>query len=599
MKKGIAFLLIFVLLGMTACAADYSENVGTIDLSRFAVTGAGIAVEGNIVKITQGGDFTVTGTSENGMIYVETTDKVKLRLSGMNLTNPTGPAIYFEDADKALITITEGTINYVADGSEHETEGTKAAIFSNDDMEIKGKGTLYVTGNFKHGIASDDGMVIENGTIFITAVSDGLHTNKDFEMRGGSLSIACGKQGVQAEGAFVMDGGSLCVTESYEGIESGTTMTFNGGTVDITASDDGLNSGGGLNDGAQGEFMPNRGGMRQQWQPDGQKEPLNFEEGGRGQAHRNEMQPPRDMGFPQQSAKDCDIFINGGTITIDAGGDGIDSNASIYMTGGTVYVNGPTSNGDGAIDGDTFYISGGTMIAVGSSGMAMGAAQSSEQNGLKISFSTQKAGSTLVLKNSAGEELMRFTPKKAYASLVYSSDKLQTGETYTLYADDAVLQTVTATEKQTSAGTGNRGGFEFGGGGQGFDRPQMQRPEQRQPQQSEEITVYHNGKQVWFDTQPIVQNGTTLVPLRAIFEELGMMVSWNAETQTVTAEKGDVYITLTVGQTAAAKNGEEILLNAPPVLQDGRTLVPVRFIAESLGLTVDWDEGQKQVLIRE
>ena len=193
MKKSVIVIMIaFVLQLLAACTvnASYEDNTGTVNLTDMIVTGSGIRATDNRVEMTEGGDFTVTGENRNAMIYVNTTDKVKLRLGGMSLKNESGPAIFFENAEKALITITKDTQNYIEDGSDYGEIDAKAALFSNDDLEIKGNGTLTVTGNYKHAIASDDDILIENGTVNITSNgSDGIHTNNTFSMMGGTLNI--------------------------------------------------------------------------------------------------------------------------------------------------------------------------------------------------------------------------------------------------------------------------------------------------------------------------------------------------------------------------------------------------------------------------
>ena len=113
---------------LSACAS-YEDNLGTIDLTAMTVTGAGIAVTENTISITEGGDFTVTGENNNAMIYVNAQDKVKLRLSGVSLKNESGPAIFFDNAEKSLITVTENTENIVEDGSDYGDTDAKAAIF--------------------------------------------------------------------------------------------------------------------------------------------------------------------------------------------------------------------------------------------------------------------------------------------------------------------------------------------------------------------------------------------------------------------------------------------------------------------------------------
>jgi len=116
-------------------------------------------------------------------------------------------------------------------------------------------------------------------------------------------------------------------------------------------------------------------------------------------------------------------------------------------------------------------------------------------------------------------------------------------------------------------------------------------------QSSDIITVTLDGKLIDFDVPPQSVNGRTMVPMRAIFEELGAKVTWIQETKEVIAEKGDKVIKLKVGSADAYINDKLIKLDAAPCSFGGRTLVPVRFIAESMGLIVDWDNENKRVII--
>ena len=111
------------------------------------------------------------------------------------------------------------------------------------------------------------------------------------------------------------------------------------------------------------------------------------------------------------------------------------------------------------------------------------------------------------------------------------------------------------------------------------------------------ITVTYNGSKIYFDQLPVIDNGRTLVPLRAIFETLGATVEWNGDTQTVTATKDDVSISLVINNTTATKNGEAITLDVPAKIVNGRTLVPVRFIADCFGVHVDWNGDLQKVIL--
>jgi hypothetical protein len=153
-----------------------------------------------------------------------------------------------------------------------------------------------------------------------------------------------------------IDNGNFDIIKSYEGIE-GAFITINGGDIRLVSSDDGINAAGG-NDGS-------------------------------GQ------QQGRDK---FSSAGNYEVRITGGYIFIDAAGDGLDSNGSLNIDGGTIIVNGPTNNGNGPLDyNGTSNITGGILIAAGSSGMAQAPQASSSQNSLLVYYSATQKGYTCKL----------------------------------------------------------------------------------------------------------------------------------------------------------------------------------------------------------
>jgi len=115
---------------------------------------------------------------------------------------------------------------------------------------------------------------------------------------------------------------------------------------------------------------------------------------------------------------------------------------------------------------------------------------------------------------------------------------------------------------------------------------------------SNEISVVLDGKSILFDQPPVIVDGRTLVPLRAIFEELGATVNWDGDTQTVTSTKGQTTISMSIGKTEMYKNGKLITLDVVPQLVGGRTLVPVRAVAEGFDCKVDWDGDNQTVIIK-
>ena len=110
-------------------------------------------------------------------------------------------------------------------------------------------------------------------------------------------------------------------------------------------------------------------------------------------------------------------------------------------------------------------------------------------------------------------------------------------------------------------------------------------------------TAVIDGKAVTNDVAPIIVNGRTYTPARFVAEALGAKVDWNEATRTVTITKGDTSIVLIVDTTTAYVNGEAVKMDASAFIADGRTFTPARFVAENLGAQVEWDEATKTVTI--
>jgi len=450
MKK-IVFILCFLSLLISGCSSspttsnnqeeivensdDYASNVGTITLGdSIKVTGQGVSVNGTTITITQGGDFTVEGTLTDGMIYINTTQKVKLRLNNASITNSSGPAIFAEQSEKLLITLVENSTNYLEDGSSY-TVDAKATIFSNDDIEIKGSGRLEVVGNYKHGICSDDDLVIENGKIVITAFTDGLHANDTIQIIGGTLDITAKSDAIESENEVIIDDGFLTINADDDGIHAAVLLTINGGKIDIESSYEGLES--------KDQLVINGGTLL-----------------------INSSDDAINTGV--------DLFVNGGSIYATCDGDGIDSNGNITINGGTTVVysgskaDGPLDIGDGY--GYTYIINGGTVFASGGN-MGITVSDSSSQASLWIS-GNYTTPSTIEIVDSSSV-LFSETILKSGTLLYFSSPSLSQGETYTINKDSLSLGTITLNGTSASLGNVNQG---FQGGSTmpndgGFKKP--------------------------------------------------------------------------------------------------------------------------------
>ena len=357
----------------------WKENTGTIVLSNdgITVTGEGIYVDGNTVYITEGGDWAVTGTCDDGMIYINTgeekddNDKVKLRLSGMSLTNTNGPAIYFDRCKKAFITLESGTVNTVADGSAYAEAyaDAKGAIQSDDSLEIKGKGTLNVTGNYKHGISGSDDIVIENGVInVLSAVKDGLHANDYITLSGKNIKLTVNASGdaVESEGYFTSELASLDLKGGGKGINANGSITLTSGTFTIDTTDDCINSNdavvieGGTfdlksaDDAVTGVTVDISGGA------------FGIACTGKGIKATTDL-TIGDGEFTINSTDDSvhsngNVTIEGGTFKITSGDDGVHADTTLTINGGTIEI---YKSYEG-IEGNDIIVNDGTVYVVAS-----------------------------------------------------------------------------------------------------------------------------------------------------------------------------------------------------------------------------------------
>lgn len=496
------------------------------------ISGAGAAADGNTVTISKEGTYVLTGTLSEGQIVVEVQDseKVQLVLDGVTLHNSTSAPVYIKSADKVFITLEEGSVNTLTDGSEYvqtDDNTVDGVIFSKVDLTLNGSGTLNITASYKHGIVSKDDIVITGGNYNITAVKDAINGKDAIKIKDGDLTLSADTgNGIQSKNAddttkgyVYIAGGNITVTKSQEGIE-GTAIVIEDGVVDITAADDGMNAASGSSDteettenalgqeGGNGMTPPDNGfpggtgestgdgtddntaakgfpadGFPGGSAPDtaqsdgtGNAVPSGTasdagtagggtsgtESGGRGGMQRN----PGNFGGGGMDAVDanCYILISGGRISIDAAGDGIDSNGNLYVTGGTLYVYGPTNSGNGALDyNGTADITGGYVYTAGSSGMAQGFSDTSTQYSILYNLTNvSTAGTEITLTDASGNTIASFTPEKEYQSIVISTPDLAKDAAYTLTSGDQTGE-ITLSSVVTSngqQGMGGQGGFQ-------------------------------------------------------------------------------------------------------------------------------------------
>ena len=363
--------------------------------------------------IAGGGTLTVTGNANNGItgkdtLKIEDTavsvtaanhgingkDCLVLKQTDVTVTSGGDALRATNDSDTALgcVLIGASTLTLTAgeDGIQAETAitlfDTACTITSGG-----GSGGALADDVSAKGIKAGTDITVRSGGYTLDCADDAVHANGNVTVSGGTFAVTTGDDGVHADNAVTITDGTLGIRECYEGIE-GQTIDISGGTIDITASDDGLNAAGGAD---QSGF------------------------GGRG---------PDSFG----GSSDCCITISGGTIRIDASGDGIDSNGDLTVSGGEIYVSGPTSDSDSALDYDGLAtVTGGTVIAAGYSGMTQNFGTDSTQGSILLT-SRSTSTETIRVTDASGSVLAEFSPAKAYNCVIVSIPALKQGGTYTV-----------------------------------------------------------------------------------------------------------------------------------------------------------------------
>lgn len=363
-----------------------------LDTGSISVSGAGVTVDGTTAEITRAGTYIVKGTLADGQIKVDAgaSAKVKLVLGGVDITTSDDAPIFVKNAAKAVVYLQPDTVNTLTDGKASTRDG---AIHCKTKLSLFGPGRLNVTGQVDDGINAEGGIIIEEGVYRVSSLESGIKSDINVVVNGGTFSIDAGNDGIHGEESLTVNGGDITVARSTEGLE-GATVTVAGGTIHVASSDDGVNASSGGGGGAPGA-APGMGGTGSN-----------------------------------------PFYMRGGYIYVNAGGDGLDINGPIEMTGGTILVDGPTRNDNGPLDyTGSFRISGGTLLGVGSAGMAQAPSTSSAQNSVAIRFgSVQPAGSLVHIGTPGGGDVLTFKPAKSYQFVVLSSALLTRATGYSLYA---------------------------------------------------------------------------------------------------------------------------------------------------------------------
>lgn len=408
---------------------------GSGSLTVTSSAGHGIVCKDDLVFT--GGTYTVNSASHG----LDANDSVRIKNAALTI-DAGKDGIHVEDADDAttgFVYTSSGSLDIEAEGDGISAEvyaqiaGGKIDIFAGGGYE---NGTSHSSGgygDFMGGgmgpggmgggrpggrsvtptattVTTDDGstsmkglkvtggLLIAGGELTIDSADDGIHSNASVVINGGTMTIASGDDGIHAETDLTITAGTVDITQSYEGLE-GLNIVVSGGDISLVASDDGLNAAGGTDSSGTGGRDQMFGGM-----------------GGRG---------------GMSSSSNGSILISGGSLYVQASGDGLDANGSLEISGGYTVVCGPNSGDTATLDYDiSGTITGGVFIGTGASGMAQ-TFSSNTQGVIAVSVGGgQSSGVKITVSDGEGKELISYQPELAFSVIIFSTPELASGQSY-------------------------------------------------------------------------------------------------------------------------------------------------------------------------
>ncbi len=294
----------------------------------FAFDSVAVSIDGAMVTVYSQTsvevDYSLTGNSENGCFKLYGDRKLNLYLNGLSLENSMGAAINIQCGKRARVFVNEGTSNFLSDSHSYATpsgEDEKAAFFSEGQLVFEGGGKLFINGNYKHALCSDDYIEVRSGCITVeSARNDAFHANDSLIVFGGELALVAGGDGVDCDGPIKLLGGKVDVTamsEDVKGIKSASYIEIDGASVTVLVGGDaskGVKCG--------GNFIMNSGELAVE-------------------ATGNTILLVGDPSYATCIKSDSIVNISGGNIILEASGTagrGISADTDVEIHGGTLTI---------------------------------------------------------------------------------------------------------------------------------------------------------------------------------------------------------------------------------------------------------------------
>ena len=460
-----------------------TSSATTITLSGSSASASGSAsgnvkVDGGTVTISGGGTYVISGELTDGRIVVNAPKAdVRLVLNGASITSSNGPAIDVQDAGNAIVVLAKNSKNTLTDGAGYASgQEATAALFSSDTLTVTGTGQLDVTGSYKDGISSKNGLIITGSTtIKVKAADDGLRGKDYLVVESGTLTVEAGGDALKSsegddetKGFISLGKASITLTSSDDAIAATTDVTVKDTTLTITAG------GGQANATVEEQAPPGQESTAESTTPS----PKGINAG---------VSYTQDSGTVTVNAADEGLqapFINvaGGELSIAAGDDGInasngdhviegyenadsesDDGSVLTISGGEVEVSYASS--DGIDSNGSAYVNGGIVVVSGQAGEMDGAVDANGETQLVgvTGSPSVSAGDTLTVTDSSGSQVA--SVKVDFTAAAITVLGLTEGQQYTVATSSGGSATGTASALSAGMG-GPMGGGPGGQGGQ-------------------------------------------------------------------------------------------------------------------------------------
>ena len=325
--------------------AYYDGRIVNIQLSGDTATADSNAVQikGSAIKITEEATYIFTGAF-NGMIAVDCDKDAQPQLvfNGATVHSETSAALYVMDAGKVILTLAEGTENYLSNGGTFEavdSEDIDAALYSKRDLTVNGSGQLTVLSPAGKGISSKDNLCITGGAISIQSASHGLDANDSLRIQNAALTVTAGMDGIHCEnptdtdfGYVYISSGSFAITAEGDGIAAGAWLQVKDGSFTLLTGG-GHENGESHSSGNWGGFPGNPGG-------------------------HSTTTDTTDSASMKGIKAATGMLLSGGTYTIDSADDALHCDASLTVESGSYTI----ATGDDALHAEeTLSILAGTV----------------------------------------------------------------------------------------------------------------------------------------------------------------------------------------------------------------------------------------------